>query len=80
MSNITMYIKPLITITIQQNNGNPVKSQHYYLIFVLSILSKRLNNNIGMQEMGGNHVWHKRSIFFLENYGYNIIPNVSLSL
>ncbi|PWA20453.1 hypothetical protein CCH79_00003588, partial [Gambusia affinis] len=39
-----------------------------------------LHQNVGVQEVGGDHVWDKRCGLFLEDRGHNIISNVSFPL
>jgi len=39
-----------------------------------------LNQNVGMEEIGSNHVRHKRCALLLKNCSHNVIPNVPLPL
>lgn len=39
-----------------------------------------LDYNVSVEKVGGDHVWYKGSIFFLENDGNNVISYVPFSL
>lgn len=39
-----------------------------------------LHHNVGVQEIGGNHVWDERRVLFLKDNCHNVIANVSLPL
>lgn len=39
-----------------------------------------LDHDVGVEKIGGNHVWHKGRVFFLEHDGHNVISYVSLPL
>lgn len=39
-----------------------------------------LHHNVGMEEIGGNHVRNKRSVFLLKDDCHNVVANVSFPL
>lgn len=39
-----------------------------------------LDDDVSVEEVGGDHVWYKGSIFFLENDGHDVISYVPFSL
>ncbi len=39
-----------------------------------------LHHYIGMQEVGGNHVWHKWSVLVLKHDGHNVVSYMPLLL
>lgn len=39
-----------------------------------------LDHNVGMEEVGGDHIWHKGSIFFLEYNRHNVVAYMPLFL
>lgn len=39
-----------------------------------------LDHNVGVEEVGGDHVRYEGSVFFLEYDGHNVVPYVPLSL
>lgn len=39
-----------------------------------------LDHNVGVEEVGGDHVRYKGSVFLLEDDGHNVVPYVPLSL
>ena len=40
----------------------------------------RLDDNVGVEKMAGNHVRCERCVAFLEDDSYNIVANVALTL
>lgn len=39
-----------------------------------------LDHDVGVEKIGGNHVWHKGRVFFLEHDGHDVISYVPLPL
>lgn len=39
-----------------------------------------LDHNVGVEEIRGDHVWYKGSVFLLEHNGHDVVPYVPLSL
>lgn len=39
-----------------------------------------LDHDVGVEEVGGDHVRHERSVLILENNGHDVVPYVPLSL
>lgn len=55
-------------------------TRDYLIERVLGAGVHHLYHDVGMQEVGRDHVWHERCALILEHYGHNVISYVPLPL
>lgn len=52
----------------------------YPILCVVCVWIDGLDNDVAMEEMGGDHAGYKWSVLLLEDYGYNVVTDMALSL